>query len=186
MSEQPEPEFLHPYTIVGHEASAYLTYLVIHYHDLHPYTIFIHDRDEYWNSDISEQKILDQLPNLHFQAVNQSGFVNLHCASIADCPRNPNLPNNEETNVKSQDFIDKFPEIWSEIFDVDPSTAPLQLGNQGSSQFMVTKQIIQQEPPAYYNRILHWVATTGWPDSDGIASLMEQLWHIIFGMSAEK
>lgn len=186
MSEQPEPEFLQPYTITGHEASAYLTYLVQHYHDLHPYTIFVHGSDGDSNSDIGEQRILDQLPDLRFQAVDHSGFVSLHCPSFQNCPINPTFSNTQETNVGSQDLVDDFPQIWSEIFALDSSTAPIQLGNQGSSQFMVTKERIQQEPPAYYSRILHWVATTGWSDSDGIASLMEQLWHIIFGMPAEK
>lgn len=186
LDEQPEEGFLIPYTNVGHEASAYLSYLVEHYDDLHPYTIFIHGKEEHWHNDVGGPKTYNQLPSLRFEAVSHKGYVNLRCLTMPGCPDSLHPSIIQQTDIDNQNLVNNFPQIWSEIFGLDPSTAPLQLGHHCCGQFAVTKERIQQKPWNYYDRILQWVAKTEWSDSYGIGWLMEKLWHVIFGMPAVK
>ncbi|KAJ5969607.1 hypothetical protein N7501_005855, partial [Penicillium viridicatum] len=184
VDEQPEEGFLIPHTNLGHEASAYLTYLVEHYYELHPYTIFIHGKEEHWHNDVGGPKTFNQLPSLRFEAVSRKGFVNLRCLTIPGCPDSLHPSIIQQTDIDNQNLVNNFPQIWSEIFGVDPSTAPLQLGHHCCGQFAVTKERIQQRPLNEYDRILQWVAKAEWSDSYGIGWLMEKLWHVIFGMPA--
>lgn len=186
LEEQPEEGFLIPYTINGHEASAYLTYIVDHYDELHPFTIFIHGKEEHWHNDAGGPKTFNQLPNLRFEAVKRKGFANLRCLTMPGCPNSLQPSIVQQTDLDYQTVVDNFPEIWSEIFGLDPSTAPLQLGHHCCGQFAVTKERIQEKPMGSYDRMLQWVSKNKWTDSYGTGWLMEKLWHVTFGMPAVK
>ncbi|KAJ5820528.1 hypothetical protein N7474_006119 [Penicillium riverlandense] len=182
LADVPEDGYLAPYTNMGHEASAYLSYLVDHYDSLHPYTIFIHGKEEHWHNDVAGPKTMNQIPNLRFEAIDAKGFVNLRCLSIPGCPNSLYPSIIQQTDIDYQYLTDNFPEIYSELFGVDPDTAPSQLGHKCCGQFAVTRERIQERPWKDYNRILQWVVKAEWSDSYGIGWLMEKLWHVIFGM----
>ncbi|KAJ5991791.1 hypothetical protein N7451_007515 [Penicillium sp. IBT 35674x] len=184
VDDDAEDGFLIPQTNRGHEASAYLTYVVEHYNDLHPYTIFIHGNEEHWHNDVGGPKTFNQLLNLRFEAVSRIGYVNLRCLSTPGCPDSLHPAIIQQTDIDYQTLVENFPQIWSEIFGLSPHTAPLQLGHHCCGQFAVTKERIHERPQQVYYRMLQWVAMTEWSDSYGIGWLMEKLWHITFGMPA--
>lgn len=70
----------------GHEAAAYLTYIVNHYDRLSPFTIFLRGKDEHWHNDAAGPKSSNVLLNLRFEAVRAYGYVNLRCLAVPGCP----------------------------------------------------------------------------------------------------
>jgi hypothetical protein len=169
---------------MGHEAGAYLSYLVDHYDSLHPYTIFIHGNEDNWHNDVGGPKTYNQLPSLRFDAIDANGYVNLRCLSIPGCPNNLNPSVMEKVDADYQYLIDDFPEIYSELFGVDPSAAPTKLGHPCCGQFAVTKTRIQARLWEDYHRLLLWVDKAEWSDNFGIGWMMEKLWHVVFRMPA--
>ncbi|EIT76361.1 hypothetical protein BDV35DRAFT_377627 [Aspergillus flavus] len=77
--ENPEKGYIHPRTVKGHEAAAYLTYIVNHYDRLSPFTIFLRGKDEHWHNEAAGPKSSNVLLNLRFEAVRAYGYVNLRC-----------------------------------------------------------------------------------------------------------
>ncbi|OOO08362.1 Protein of unknown function DUF3431 [Aspergillus oryzae] len=73
--ENPEKGYIHPRTVKGHEAAAYLTYIVNHYDRLSPFTIFLRGKDEHWHNDAAGPKSSNVLLNLRFEAVRAYGFL---------------------------------------------------------------------------------------------------------------
>ncbi|KAJ5162903.1 uncharacterized protein N7500_004733 [Penicillium coprophilum] len=184
MDDEPEEGFLIPHTNVGHEAGAYLSYIVDHYYDLHPFTIFLHGREEHWHNDIAGSKTLDGLPNLRFEAVSRKGYANLRCLSIPGCPDGLYPSIIQQSDIDNQNLVDNFPEIWGEIFGPD-TPVPLQIGFRCCAQFAVTKERIRERGWTDYNRFLQWLPKgLEYSDTYGVGWLMEKLWHIIFGMPA--
>lgn len=186
MAEEPEDGFLVPYTNAGHEASAYLSYIVDYYDKLHPYSIFIHGRDEHWHNDAAGPKTVNVLSNLRLEAIDAHGFVNMRCLSIPGCPDSLYPLITQQTDIDYKILSDNFPEIYSEIFGVNSSEAPSQLGHNCCGQFAVARERIQEKSRDDYNRILQWIVRAEWSDSYGIGWIMEKLWHVIFGMPPVK
>lgn len=139
---------------MGHEASAYLSYLVDYYDKLHPYTIFIHGKEEHWHNDVAGPKAMTQLPNLRFEVINANGFVNLRCLSIPGCPDSLHPSIIQQTDIDYEYLIDNFPQIYSEIFGVNASAAPSELGHHCCGQFAVAKERILERSWKEYNRML--------------------------------
>ncbi|KAJ5184640.1 hypothetical protein N7472_009480, partial [Penicillium cf. griseofulvum] len=185
MDEEPEDGFLVPYTLKGNEAGAYLTYIVDHYYDLHPYNIFIHGAEHRWHNDMAGSKTPDALVNLRVEAVSRRGYANLRCMAVPGCPDGLHPSRMETPDIENQNLVDNFPQIWSELFGLDPSTAPpLQVGYHCCAQFAVTKQRIRERGWNEYDRTLKWIEHNEWSNSYGIGWMLEKLWHIMFGMAA--
>ncbi|PIG87785.1 hypothetical protein AARAC_011984 [Aspergillus arachidicola] len=180
--ENPEEGYLHPRTLRGHEAAAYLTYIVDHYDRLSPFTVFIHGKDEHWHNDAAGPKSSNVLLNLRFEAARAYGYVNLRCLAVPGCPDSLHPLIIQNTDKRYHDLIEDFPQIYSELFG--ESEVPKQLGHQCCGQFVVTRDRIQQRPRSEYERLLNWAANTTRTDSYGIGWVLEKLWHIIFGMNA--
>ncbi|KAE8352226.1 hypothetical protein BDV28DRAFT_135553 [Aspergillus coremiiformis] len=180
--EIPEEDYLHPRTLKGHEAAAYLTYIVDHYDHLSPFTIFIHGKDEHWHNDAAGPKTSNVLLNLRFEAARAYGYVNLRCLAVPGCPDSLHPAVNQKTDLEYHQLVEDFPQIYYELFG--ESDAPSQVGHQCCGQFIVTRDRIRQRPRSDYERLLHWVGNTTRTDSYGIGWTLEKLWHIIFGMNA--
>lgn len=184
MDEDPEDGFLVPHSRKGHEASAYLSYIVDHYDELQPYTIFLHGRADQWHNDVAGPYTMNVLQNLRYEAVSLNGYVNLRCANRPGCPSTLSQVYPQLLDFYYQYLIDQLPQILYDLLRIDPSETPLDIGHQCCAQFAVSRERIHERPRSDYIRILEWVATTDMTDNYGIGWLIEKLWHMIFGMPA--
>ncbi|KAJ5291782.1 hypothetical protein N7478_001033 [Penicillium angulare] len=184
LDEKPEEGFMVPYARKGHEASAYLSYIIDYYDELRPYTIFIHGRPEQWHNDVGGPSTKNVLANLRYEAVSINGYVNLRCTNRPGCPSTIFQAFPVMVDFDYQYLIDQLPQIFNDLLGIDPSDVPSDIGHQCCAQFAVTKEKIQERPRSDYIRILEWIATTDMTDNYGIGWLIEKLWHVIFGMPA--
>lgn len=184
IDEEPGPEFYVPHTLKGHEASAYLSYIVDYYDELAPYTIFLHGRPEHWHNDIAGPETKNVLVNLRYEAVSLKGYVNLRCMQTPGCPSTLFQTDPVGIDLDYEYMIQQMPKVLWELLRLDASEVPEDIGHQCCAQFALTKEKIRERPKSDYIRILHWVATTDMTDNYGIGWLVEKLWHLIFGMPA--
>lgn len=171
-----------PYFYQGHEASAYLAYLVDHYNELHPYTIFIHGREDQWHNDIAGPKTHTVLRNLRYEAVNANGYVNLRCAGTPGCPSTLHQKNPVAHDSQYQYLLDQLPKTLHYLLEMEEEDFPADIGHQCCAQFALSRERIQARPRSDYRKMMIWVGTTDMTDNYGIGWLTEKLWHIIFGM----
>ncbi|OOQ90960.1 hypothetical protein PEBR_01766 [Penicillium brasilianum] len=184
LDAEPEDQFLVPYSRKGHEASAYLSYIIDNYDNLAPYTIFIHGREEQWHNDVAGPYTQNVLANLRYEAVSINGYVNLRCSNRPGCPSTIFQANPVSIDFDYQYMIDQLPEVLGYLLGIDPSEVPADIGHQCCAQFAVARERIQERPQSDYISILEWIATTDMTDNYGIGWLIEKLWHMIFGMPA--
>ncbi|KAF5854707.1 hypothetical protein ETB97_000950, partial [Aspergillus alliaceus] len=179
-SMEPEPEdgLLVPATIQGHEAAAYLSYLVEYYDNLPKYSIFIHASEGQWHNDLFGPSTADTLRNLRFEAVEAQGFVNLRCTSAPLCP-DAWFPLDPQPNDFEYRYLyDLFPSIYAELLNTTETATPRRIGTLCCAQFAVSRERILERPRSDYERILHWVSTTSVTDNYGIGFVLEKIWHI--------
>lgn len=184
MDQIPEPGYLVPATTQGHEAAAYLSYIVDFYNELPAYSIFIHSNEEQWHNDVLGSRTADSLRSLRFEAVEARGFVNLRCTSAPLCPDAWHPLNPAMHDLDYLYLMELFPQIYSELFDAPAEEAPLRIGSLCCGQFVVTRDKIWERPREDYVRILQWIANTDVTDDFGIGFLLEKIWHLIFGLEA--
>ncbi|KAJ5747331.1 uncharacterized protein N7511_009027 [Penicillium nucicola] len=184
LNEVPSEDYLTPYSRRGHEASAYLTYIIDNYYRLAPYTIFIHGREEHWHNDIAGPRTRDVLVNLRYEPVSINGYVNLRCASRPGCPSTMFQAFPVEIDEDYQYLVDQLPQILWELLRIPPSETPDDIGHQCCAQFAVSRERIQERPLEDYIRIMNWIGGTDITDNYGLGWLIEKLWHMIFGMPA--
>jgi hypothetical protein len=67
LDESHGDDFLTPKSRKGHEASAYLTYIIDNYYLLAPYTIFIHGREDQWHNDVAGPHTRNVIANLRYE-----------------------------------------------------------------------------------------------------------------------
>ena len=63
----------------GNEASAYLTYLITHYHNLPDYMVFIHGKRYQWHNDDPMYDHVPIIRNLRLAHVDKVGYASLRC-----------------------------------------------------------------------------------------------------------
>lgn len=188
----------------GHEAMAYLTYIIDHYAALPATLAFLHSHRSgflrAWHVDAPLHDNAAGMRALQLDFVQRNGYVNLRC--------NPN-PGCLRPVSGGITFITE--EVWREIFtgtstdttntimDADGnSTAPpvtlrgaanqqpllpQRIGAACCAQFAVSRDQVLKRPLEDYIQFRDWVMRTD--SNDRISGrVMEYLWHIIFSMDA--
>lgn len=184
----------------GHEAMAYLTYIVDNYNSGIPSIVsFLHAHRsgffEAWHVDTPLHDNVIAMRNLRLDYVKQNGYVNLRCNWNPGCKKTSRV--NGHING----------EVWHEIFgntstpgfEQDGSAAvpgisspedgekmlymKMRIWTPCCAQFAVSKEQIYARPLEDYLKFRQWVVDT---EKDDAASgrVMEYLWHIIFGKEA--
>ncbi|KAJ5716472.1 hypothetical protein N7493_008383 [Penicillium malachiteum] len=175
----------------GHEAMAYLSYVIDHY-DILPSTIaFLHaHRSGFfmaWHVDAPLHDNVIAMRNLQIPFVQQNGYVNLRCNWNPGCKADHRI-NGHVTE-----------EIWYDMFE-GTSTPPLNMSSSDEieepgkryarkpmyiaaaccAQFAVSKEQVRMRPKEDYLKIRQWLIDTELSDAKS-GRVMEYLWHIIFG-----
>ena len=159
----------------GHEAMAYLSYIIDKYDDLPSTLAFLHShRDGFlsaWHTDTPHHDNVDALRSLQLPFVQSNGYVNLRCNW------NPGCLEAHRNNAHVTH------EVWNEVFrgtSSDKSPFPSQVGAGCCAQFAVSKTQVLQRPLGDYQHIRDWIITTEENDAKS-GRVMEFLWHVIFG-----
>jgi hypothetical protein len=184
LDESHGDDFLTPKSRKGHEASAYLTYIIDNYYLLAPYTIFIHGREDQWHNDVAGPHTRNVIANLRYEAVAINGYVNLRCTNRPGCPSTMRQAFPVGIDFDYQYMIDQLPQILWDLLRIPSSEVPEDIGHQCCAQFAVSRARIQDRPLEDYIRILNWIETTDITDNYGLGWLIEKLWHMVFGMPA--
>ncbi|KAK5107112.1 hypothetical protein LTR62_001860 [Meristemomyces frigidus] len=181
----PEQQYLQPRTLVGREASAYLSYILDYYDALPKYSIFIHAAEDQWHNDVYSKATNqpDTLHSLRTSAIDAHGYINLRCKLHPGCPADfePFAPGGVE--LQGHVYAD-FPAMYAEMFGVERQEAPESIGNICCAQFGVSRARILQRPKRDYGRMLDWARNTTELDGTAVGYVFEKLWHIVFGMDA--
>ncbi len=165
----------------GHEAMAYLTYIIDNYASLPSTIAFVHSHRSgflsAWHTDTPLHSNVDSLNSLQIPFVQENGYANLRCNWNPGC-RAQHTINEHVTG-----------EIWREIFrgtltGKDGSDdAPSRIGAGCCAQFAVSRSRVTERPLSDYEHFRQWIMDTEKTDAKS-GRVFEFLWHVIFGMEA--
>lgn len=167
---------LHPPINKGHEAMAYLTFIIAHYDILPSIMVFIHPRRRDWHNDAKDSDNVNSLRNLQIGYVQRHGYANLRCSHIPGCPDEIKPFRNDSTRIFEVPFAD----AYTDLFGGDYSTVPQTVGVTCCAQFAVSKAQVRARPKSDYLRYRRWLMETDLHDEIS-GRVFEYLWHIIFG-----
>ncbi len=159
----------------GHEAMAYLSYIIDNYNTLPSTLALIHShRNGFltgWHTDTPLHDNVDALRKLQLAFVQENGYVNLRCNWNPGC-REAHRDNAHVT-----------PDVWKDIFDgttTDINQFPIKVGAACCAQFAVSKDQVRKRPLSDYRHFRNWIVDTEKSDAKS-GRVMEFLWHVIFG-----
>ena len=165
----------------GHEAMAYLTYIIDNYASLPSTMAFVHPHESgfltAWHTDTPLHSNVDALSSLRLPFVQKNGYANLRCN------RNPGCLEKHQKNKHVT------AEIWGEIFGgtsndkIGGHDVPPNIGAACCAQFAVSSSRVLERPLSDYEQFRQWIIDTELSDAKS-GRVFEFLWHIIFGMPA--
>lgn len=185
----------------GHEAMAYLTYIVDNYHGAMPsVVVFVHAHRsgffQAWHVDTPLHDNVYAIRHLQLDYVKEKGYVNLRCNLNPGCKKT--------TKVNAHVHADVWQEVMANTstpaFSQDGPAAALEgystLDDRKKAevmqprvwapccaQFAVSREQIRKRPLEDYLQIRQWVIDTEKDDAES-GRVMEYLWHVIFGQEA--
>ncbi|KAK5082953.1 hypothetical protein LTR05_006835 [Lithohypha guttulata] len=186
----------------GHEAMAYLTYIIDHYNTTLPSVIaFLHSHRngffQAWHVDTPLHDNVYAMRHLQTSYVEEMGYVNLRCNVNPGC-KNPQRSNPHITgdvwlevmgNTSTPAFNQhKYRPAAQEVFSRAEDKEKLQfmhpvIWTPCCAQFAVSSRMIYKRPLEDYVKIRQWVIETSKDDAQS-GRTMEYLWHVIFGQEA--
>lgn len=165
----------------GHEAMAYLTYIIDNYAALPSTMAFVHPHRSgflsAWHTDTPLHSNVESLTSLQIPFLQQNGYVNLRCNWNPGCLE------------KHRQNAHVTPQVWEEIFSgtskykSGSEEAPSQVGAGCCAQFAVSRSRVLERPLSDYEHFRQWIIDTEKTDAKS-GRVFEFLWHIIFGMEA--
>ena len=162
----------------GHEAMAYLTYIVDNYETLPSILAFLHPHRSgflaAWHTDTPLHSNVDALRMLNLTFVQTNGYVNLRCNWSPGCME------------KDRDNAHVNFERWAEVFERTSTPHgsfpfPGQVAQACCAQFAVSKEAVLKRPRQDYKLMRNWLLTTELSDRKS-GRVLEFMWHVIFGM----
>lgn len=186
----------------GHEAMAYLTFLIDNYaHIPAAGAVFVHGSRFAWHNDSPDYDNAGLLASLNLSsALAPAGYHNLRCDwSASTCPANSVPQGSFETGLtaKLEPFNARvvsdaaMPRALANIFGGDDSSASAMLLGRGDAvraqccaQFIVAAENVWQHSRDEYMALRQWLLDDGGdsaPSDDRISGrILSYLWHILF------
>ena len=148
----------------GHEAMAYLTYIIENFNSLPSTMAFIHPhRSSFlsaWHTDTPLHSNIDSLNSLSLPFVQKNGYANLRCNWNPGC-----LPSHRKNAHVT-------PTVWRDIFsgtstgDSTGLTAPpAEVGAACCAQFAVSAKRVRERPLKDYEHFRQWIVETSLTDA---------------------
>lgn len=171
---------LHPPENKGHEAMAYLTFIIAHYHDLPSIIVFLHPHrksmPQSWHNDAEDNDNVKSVRGLRLDYVRKHGYANMRCAEIPGCPDEIQPFRGDPERMFEVPFADAY--VY--LFGGNHSTVPHTVAAACCAQFAVSKAQVLARPKSDYVRYRQWLLDTDLHDEIS-GRVMEYMWHIIFG-----
>ncbi|KKA23614.1 hypothetical protein T310_2360 [Rasamsonia emersonii CBS 393.64] len=172
----------------GHEAMAYLTYIIDHYSSLSDITLFMHAHQTTWhNNDFLDSDSALMVRRLRSEHVVRSGYMNLRCHQQPGCPDHIHPVVGDGVNNVDDDLLN-IPEAavigssWRQLFPDEP--VPAVLSQPCCGQFAVSAERIRNIPLEHYVSYRDWLLGTELEDSLS-GRVWEYLWQFLFTGQAE-
>lgn len=165
----------------GHEAMAYLTFIIDNYASLPSTMAFIHPHLSgflsAWHTDTALHSNVDALNSLQMPYVQANGYANLRCNQNPGC-----IMGHRKNELVTA-------EIWQEMFNGtstdtgEKHDAPPYIAAVCCAQFAVSRTRVLERPLSDYEHFRRWIFDTELTDRYS-GRAFEYLWHVIFGMPA--
>lgn len=167
---------LHTPANKGHEAMAYLTYLIDFYDTLPEISLFLHGHPSAWHNNYLLNMSTSQIiRHLSREKVLRDGYFNLRCHWSPGCPTHLHPQETKYDSTKTEEL--HIAGVWAELFPNDP--LPQDLSQPCCSQFAVSRATIHRHPVEKYILFRDWLLST--PLSDYITGrIFEYFWQYIF------
>lgn len=182
----------------GHEAMAYLTYIIDHYARSIPSVVaFLHSHRggffTAWHVDTPLHDNVYAMRHLQLDYVKDQGYVNLRCNLNPGCKRTSGMNRHVSMadwqevlgNTSTPAFSQHGPSAAVEAHAAsdDSATVPPRIWTPCCAQFAVSREQILKRPLQDYIQIREWLMTTDRDDAQS-GRVLEYLWHVIFGQQA--
>lgn len=181
----------------GHEAMAYLTFIIDNYHDIPAAgAVFVHGSRFSWHNDHPEYDNADLLASLNVTAaIEPSGYHNMRCDwSAGTCPSDVKPQGSLENKLQSRvspwelrTVADAaIPAAFAELFgggkgDNVHLPHDMVLRSQCCAQFVVSQASIWQHSRNEYVALRQWLLSGSAPRDDRISGrILSYIWHILF------
>jgi len=159
----------------GHEAMAYLTYIIDNYNLLPDISIFMHShRHSHHNNQVFDGDAIEMIRHLSNNRVMRQGYVNLRCLHSPGCPHVLADEGAFGTAIPMQDGLR---DMWDYIFPGKPP--PYALEQPCCAQFAVSKERIWATTRARYIYYRDWLLQTELDDYLS-GRVFEYTWQLIF------
>lgn len=187
-SSTPAPGELGTPANKGKEATVYLTYIIDHYDQLPDVVVFLHAHrsgyPEAWHNEFQDYDAVEMLRKLQVDYVVKQGYANLRCNHIPGCPADlkPWVPRDDDGYA----FASIYPLVYMDFFNRTMEQARREVETVGvacCAQFAVSREQIRKHSCAEYARWRQYILDSESSDKD-IGTVMEYMWHIIFGREA--
>ncbi|EYE90732.1 DUF3431 domain-containing protein [Aspergillus ruber CBS 135680] len=167
----------------GHEANAYLQYILDNYHALPSTIVFLHShRDGYpvaWHTEFDTHSNPITAQRLQTDFVQRNGYVNMRCNPYPGCP-NELLPlRNPPDPMRGPEYV--FGSAWEQLFN--NTNVPEVVGAACCAQFAVSREQVLKRGYGEYEWFHSWLMETELADEIS-GRVFEYLWHVIFGKEA--
>jgi hypothetical protein len=156
----------------GNEAGPFLTYIIENYDRLPAHMAFVHGHR------VSHHTYqLDIVPALKAVRWGSRPYIPL------------NVHMYQRVNADKPEYED-MAKVWGRLFTDLAPTIPKEFLSWCCAQFVVTRAAVRARPKAFYVNLLDWVTNEGpWRAEKNVTSyissrVLEQTWHMIFGMPA--
>lgn len=168
----------------GREAMVYLRYILDYYDQLDDVTLFFHPhRDAWHNNVIFKRDAAIMINQLNRSYVQEAGYVNARCELYPGCTNRE--PGWIKFNITYEEHLEHWergadlfkPELWDQIFP--GAKYPEYLSQPCCSQFAASRELIQSNSRATYQRVHDWLGTSETIDQY-TGRIMEYVWQYLF------
>lgn len=170
---------LHTPANKGHEAMAYLSYIIDSYDSLPDISIFVHAHREAWhNNYLLDMSSSLMIRHLNHEKVARDGYMNLRCHWTPGCPTGLDPMATEIDSEKREEVEIK--DAWAAMFPFDE--LPEALAQPCCSQFATTRERIRNLPRERYVQFREWLLKSDL--SDYISGrIFEYFWQYMLNSS---
>ncbi|KIV94484.1 hypothetical protein PV10_02248 [Exophiala mesophila] len=170
----------------GHEAMAYLTYIIDNYEQLPDVVLFFHPHKSTWHNNILLNLDSTQtIRRLNPGRVMREGYFNARCHHDPGCPNwlHVDRPKAEWDLIKKKEEPHLTSQVWRELHPGGDPIPPA-LSQPCCAQFAVSGQRIRARPVSDYLHYRQWLLDTDLSDEFS-GRILEYNWQYIFTGQAE-